>query len=90
MTITLNLTPEEHEALRRRAEADGTGIESVLHGLIAALTPPLPPGDATGDLLDDPDDPEERAERDREREEVQANLARWRAEQGQPIREAEK
>ena len=73
MTLTLDLTLEEHAALRRRAEAEGIGIEAVLHGLIAALTPPLPPGDT-------PDDPEEWAERDREREEVQANLARWRAE----------
>ncbi len=79
MTITLDLTPEEHTAPRRRAEADGTGIESVLHNLIAALMLPLPPGSAPGDL---PDDPEEQAERDRERKEVQANLARWRAEQG--------
>ena len=70
MTLTLELTLEEHDALRRRAEAEGTGIEAVLHGLIAALAP-----DAALDDL------EERAERDREREEVQANLARWRAEQ---------
>lgn len=78
MTLTLELTLEEHDALRRRAEADGTGIEAVLHALIAALTPSLPPGDAPGAP---PDDLEERAERNREREEVQANLARWRAEQ---------
>ena len=40
MTITLDLTPEEHAALRRRAEADGTDVEAVLRGLIARLTPP--------------------------------------------------
>ncbi len=81
MTITLDLTPEEHAILRRRAEAEGTDIEAVLRGLIARLTPPpastLMPGAV-------PDDPEERAERDRERAEVQANLERWRSEQGRP------
>jgi len=34
---------------------------------------------------DEMDDPEELAERDREREEVEANLNRWRAEQGRPL-----
>ena len=79
MTITLDLTSEEHEALRRRAEAEGTDIEAVLRGLITRLTPtPAPALEAAV-----PDDPEEQAERDRERAEVQANLARWRAEQGE-------
>ncbi len=79
MTITLDLTPEEHEALRRCAEAEGTDIEAVLRGLIARLTPP-PALALTPSAV--PDDLEEQAERDRERAEVQANLARWRAEQG--------
>ena len=77
MTVTLELTPEEHAALRRRAESEGTDIEAVLRGLIARLALPPPPSlDAA------PDDPEEQAEHDRERAEVKANLDRWRAEQG--------
>ena len=79
MTITLELTSEEQAALRRRAEAEGTGIEAVLRGLIARLAPP-PAASLTPGAV--PDDPEELAERDRERAEVQANLDRWRAEQG--------
>ena len=79
MTITLDLTPEEHDALRRRAEAEGTDIEAVLHGLLARLTPPAVPSSMPVAVLDDP---EEQAERDRDRAEVQANLDRWRAEQG--------
>jgi len=75
MTITLELTPEEAAALRRRADAAGTDIEAVLHGLIAALAPRAAPPEA---LEEDPE------ERDREQAELRANLDRWRAEQGRP------
>ena len=81
MTLTLDLTPEERDALTRRASALGTTPEAVLRGLIAGLTPPAPPP-AGMDDPEDSDDPEERAERDRERAEIAANVLRWRAERG--------
>ena len=59
MIVTLELRPEELDALHHRA-AEGTDVEAVLHGLIAALLP--------RPVLERPEeDPEERAERDRER-----------------------
>lgn len=83
MTLTLELKPEEVTALSRRARADGVDIEAVLHRLIASLTLPPAPVQARREE-DAADDPEEQAERDREREEVQANINRWRAEEGRP------
>ena len=80
MTLTLDLTPEEHDALTRRASALGTTPEAVLRGLIAGL--PRTPAAPDGLEPDDPEDPEERAERDRERAEIAANVLRWRAERG--------
>jgi len=77
MTITLELTPEEATALRRRAAATGTDVEAVLRGLIAALAPPPAPP-AAKEFEEDPE------ERDREQAELRANLDRWRAEQGRP------
>ena len=77
MTITLELTPDEAAALRRRADAQGIGIEAALRGLIAALVPPAAPPAASG-LEEDPE------EREREQAELRANLDRWRAEQGRP------
>ena len=73
MIITLELTPDEAAALRRRADAQGIGIEAALRGLIAALVPPAASG-LEGDS----------EEREREQAELRANLDRWRAEQGRP------
>ena len=40
MTVTLELRPDELDALRRRADAEGVDIETVLHRLIALIVPP--------------------------------------------------
>jgi len=40
MTVTLDLRPDELDALRRRADAEGVDIETVLHRLIALIVPP--------------------------------------------------
>ncbi len=43
MTVTLELRPEEVDALRKRAAADGVDIETVLHRLVAqAAASPAP------------------------------------------------
>lgn len=83
MTVTLELTPEEAAALEGRARAEGASVEAVLHRLIARLTPP-PIREPSARQAGGADDPEERAEHDREREEMRANMDRWRAEQGRP------
>ena len=75
MTLTLELSPEEHDALTRQASVLGTTPEAVLRGLIAGLAPPPT-------LHEPAEDPEEQAERDRERAEIEANVLRWRAERG--------
>ena len=77
MIITLELTPDEAAALRRRADAQGIGIEAALRGLIAALAPPAAPPAVSGSEGDS-------EEREREQAELRANLDRWRAEQGRP------
>lgn len=97
MIVTVELSSEEAAVLEDRARAEGTDIQGVLRRLIASLAPP-PAGEKTepdGGQVDTAalmgawrrdggaDDPEERAERDREREEIKANMDRWRAEQGQ-------
>ena len=101
MTVTLELGPEEVTILRRRAEAEGVDIQTVLHELIAQIAPPPTPETREKQELTEEqkrvaaplqawrreqemDDPEELAERKREREEVKANLNRWQAEQGRP------
>ena len=100
MTVTLDLRPDELDALRRRADAEGVDIETVLHRLIALIGPPSTETQVkrevaekqkgttalmqAGRQKDETDDPEELAERDREREESKANLNRWLAEQGRP------
>ena len=84
MIVSLELSPEEHAALERRARAGGISVEAVLRGLVAALAradaPPVPAPAWEGD---DAEDAEERAERDRERAEIAANVRRWRAERGE-------
>ena len=101
MTVTLELRPDELDALRSRADAEGVDVETVLHRLIALIGPPstetqfkweLAEGQKgtvalmqVGRQEDQTDDPEEVAERDREREESKANLNRWLAEQGRPL-----
>ena len=100
MTVTLELRPDELDTLRRRANAEGVDIETVLHRLIALIGPPSTETQKKQDLTekqkgatariqagrqeDETDDPEELAERDREREESKANLNRWLAEEGRP------
>lgn len=92
MTMTLELTLEEAAALESRARAEGVDIRAVLHSLIAQLvpSPALEPPERAAALVqawrreEETGDPEERAERDREREELKANRDRWRAEQGRP------
>ncbi len=92
MTVTLELTLEETAALENCARAGGVDIQSVLHSLVAQIVP-LPatePPERAAALMyawrreEETDDPEERAEHDREREELKANMDRWRAEQGRP------
>lgn len=87
MTVTLELSPEEAAALQARAGAGGTDVEAVLHGLIAPLVAvrAASPSPAQGPPTDDADeDPDERAERERDLAEFKANMNRWRAEQGRP------
>jgi len=84
MTVTLELRPEEVAALYRYAEAEGVDIETILHRLIAQIVPlSIPEAREKWELTEKTNDPEELAERDREVEEVNANLNRWRAEQKQ-------
>ena len=101
MTITLELRPDELDALRSRADAEGVDVETVLHRLIALIGPQSTETQKkqeltekqkgavalmqAGRLEDETDDPEDLAERDREREESKANLNRWLAEQGRPL-----
>lgn len=76
MTITLELSADEHAALASVAAAAGVPIETVLHGLIAQLSVPAakaqetPDGDAAEEQL-------------REQEEVEANIRRWHRERAQ-------
>lgn len=98
MTVTLELSPDEHAALSAHALAGGVDIETVLHRLIARAALQTPAADMQPPLLaaqtpnwaalipsghaDGPaDDPEERAARDQDLQETQANVARWHAEQ---------
>ena len=81
MTITLELRPEEVTALQNRALAEDIDIETLLHRLIAQSASPSAP--QAWRSHEDTDDPEEQAEREREIEELKANLLRWRAEEGQ-------
>ena len=97
-TVSLELRPEELAALRHHAEAEGVDIETVVHRLIAQIVPSPTP--ETRELTekqkggiapmqawrreDETDDPEALAERNRELEELKANLNRWRAEEGRP------
>ena len=81
MTITLELRPEEVAALQNRALAEDIDIETLLHRLIAQSASPSAP--QAWREKDETDDPEEQAEREREMEELKANLLRWRAEEGQ-------
>lgn len=93
MTVTLELSPEEEAALSRRAQAQGTDVEAVLHSLVAQIAPPAQPelNERQRSAIalmqqwreeDKTDDPEEMEERDRELEEFKANMNRWRAEEG--------
>ncbi|MCW3062564.1 MAG: hypothetical protein JWQ02_4385 [Capsulimonas sp.] len=87
MTVTLELTEEELALLESRARSEGVSREGLLRRLIAQLAPAQPPR-ATASQISTlrgeapTDDPEEIAEREREHEEMQNNIARWRAEQG--------
>ena len=96
MTITLQLSPEEETTLRTRAQAQGTDVEAVLHSLVAQL-PPSPEKPVLNERQkaaiamidawreeDKTDDEEELDRRDRELEELMANMSRWRAEEGRP------
>ena len=92
MTLNVELNAEEAAALSERAAADGTDIETVVHGLIAqlifrpatgtakqsALAALLPSRSAAASS----DDPEALAEREQELAELKANVDRWRAESG--------
>ena len=88
MTITLELTEEEFALLDHRAQSEGVRREDLLRRLIAQLAPAPKPAPPTAALLSSlrgepaTDDPEEIAEREREHAEMQSNIARWRAEQG--------
>ena len=98
MTLTLELRPEEFTALHSCADAEGVDVETVLHRLVAQIAPPpAPETPGRWELTekkglvalmeawrreDETDDPEELAERDRDLEEFEANMNRWRAEEG--------
>lgn len=94
MTITLELSLEEETALSRRAQAQGTNLETVLHDLVAQIDPQSPTPELTDQqnrlaaLLqtwaeeDKADDPDELDRRDHEMEEFKDNMNRWRAEEG--------
>ena len=90
MIVSLSLSPEEVDLLTRRADADAVTIDAVLHGLIAELAPAASAqaspriGAMISALRGDEalDDPDDRAEWEREQAEMRANVARWRAEQG--------
>ncbi|MEO7716149.1 MAG: hypothetical protein ABIY70_08095 [Capsulimonas sp.] len=86
MTVTLDLTDEEWTLLDTRAQSEGISREDLLRRLIAQLAPPQPPRATAAQISalrgEAPiDDPEELAEREREHEEMQNNIARWRADQ---------
>ena len=98
MTVTLELKPEEISVLADRAQAQGTDIESVLHGLVAQITPTPPQIEPQvnekkraaiallGSWLAEKDEmtPEELAQNDVDFQEFKANINRWRAEEGRP------
>lgn len=71
MTVTLELSAGEARVLQEIARAAGVRVETVLHGLIAQVSPPpaAPPADL-----------EAEAEQKREQEEVEANVRRWHEE----------
>lgn len=95
MTVTMNLEADEAAALTEQAEVQGVDIETVLHRLVAFLPPPSAPQSpltqkqqAALALLDswtaekEQMTSEELAESDAEFAELQANINRWRAEEG--------
>jgi hypothetical protein len=96
LTVILELTPDEAETLTAQARAQGTDIETLLHRIIAQLTPTTERPSLTEKqkaaiaLLDAwrdedaTDDDEELARRDAEFEEFKTNINRWRTEEGRP------
>lgn len=91
MTVTLDLETKEVAALMARADAQGVTIETVLHRLMAQLTPEpqlTPKQQDALALLDawagekERMTPDELAANDAEFEEFQTNINRWRAEEG--------
>ncbi len=98
MTVTLDLEPDQIEALTHHPNADADEIEAALRRLIAAQ--PTKPEEreqsepivlsekqkAAIALLrswsEEEATPEERAQNDAEYEEFKANINRWRAEEG--------
>ena len=77
MTVTLELSADEHAALASVAAVAGVSLETVLHGLIAQLSVPAEKERETPD-----GDAEE--ERRREQAEVEANIKRWHTDRMQP------
>ena len=78
MTITLQLSVDEHAAVEAVARAAGVSLETVLHGLIAQLS--VPPA---AEARETPDRGAAE-ERRQEQAEVEANIKRWHTDRMQP------
>ena len=78
MTITLKLSADEARTLQELACAAGVSMETVLHGLIAQVSPPA--ASSASAPIPDALDLEALAEQQREQEEVEANIQRWHQE----------
>jgi len=94
MRLSIDLNDAEFAALTERAGANGTDLETVVHGLIEPLiarpAQSAAKQNALAALLSSrnaeslADDPEAAAEREQELAELKANVDRWRAESNRP------